>query len=170
MITIGLLSDTHGFLDPALLRHFEACDEIWHAGDLGEGVAEALEAFRPLRAVHGNIDGPPLQWRYPEHLHFECHGLRVWITHIGGFPPKYTPAVKKGLDAHRPGLFVCGHSHILRVIGDPGRKLYHFNPGAAGHHGLHQIRTALLFQIHEGQVRDLKAIELGRRGQIGNKK
>ena len=123
MKRIGLLSDTHSFLDPTLLKHFEACDEVWHAGDIGNvAVANALEAFKPFRAVYGNIDGQPIRIRYPENQIFEVEGLKVLMTHIGGYPGRYTARVKGLLQKHRPGLYICGHSHILKVMPDPKSK------------------------------------------------
>jgi hypothetical protein len=167
MKRIGLLSDTHGFLDPALLKHFEACDEVWHAGDIGNvAVANALEAFKPFRAVYGNIDGQPIRIRYPENQIFEVEGLKVLMTHIGGYPGRYTARVKGLLQKHRPGLYICGHSHILKVMPDPKLGLLHINPGACGKEGFHQIRTAVRFVIDNGVVGQLEVIELGKRGAL----
>ena len=142
---IGLISDTHSFLDPSVFSYFEACDEIWHAGDIGDkSVADALEKFKPFKAVFGNIDDAQMQARYPEDLRFNCEGLNVWITHIGGAPPNYNPLVKKMLKENTPDIFICGHSHILRVKRDEklGGMLY-VNPGAAGNHGFHAIKTII---------------------------
>lgn len=165
MIKIGLLSDTHSFLDKKVLHHFNDCDEIWHAGDIGNlEVAEQLSSVKPLRAVYGNIDGADLRTRFPHDQRFLCEGLNVWITHIGGYPPKYTPQIKKALVANPPDIFICGHSHILRVMTDPKlNNMLHINPGAAGKSGFHQIRTLLRFQINEGKVSNMQAIELGKR-------
>ncbi|MBO0929625.1 metallophosphoesterase family protein [Fibrella aquatilis] len=159
---IGLLSDTHSYLDPAIFRHFADCDEIWHAGDVGlDTVATQLAQFKPLRIVSGNIDDPQA---YPENLRFEVGGVRVWMTHIGGKPPRYNPTVRPELMANPPDLFVCGHSHILQVMRDPTRKqLLFINPGAAGKTGFHIMRTCLRFTLHEGKVSDMQAIELGKR-------
>jgi len=168
MVRIGLLSDTHGYLDPALFEHFKGCDEVWHAGDLGTvDVVEQLETFRPTRAVWGNVDGPELRLRCPEHQWFERAGLRIWMTHIGGAPPRYNPEVRPGLQRERPDLFVCGHSHILRVQRDAalGRTLY-INPGAAGQHGFHRVRTCVRFGLDAGKVVDFEVIELGKRGAL----
>ncbi len=139
---IGLLSDTHGYLDLKIEAYFSDCDEIWHAGDIGDvSTAKKLEAMKPLRAVCGNIDGKELQILYPDNQVFAVEGIKVWITHIGGFPPRYTTPLKAELDRIKPALFICGHSHILRVMGDPDRKLLHINPGAAGSHGFHKVKT-----------------------------
>ena len=165
---IGLISDTHGFLDPRVLDHFRECDEIWHAGDIGTPqVADALASSKPLRAVYGNVDDKTLQARFPEDLHFTCEGLSVWITHIGGAPPRYNSRVKKVLASEVPDIFVCGHSHILRVGRDAvlGGMLY-LNPGAAGNQGFHPIRTLLRFEVVGKEVHKMEVIELGRRGAI----
>ena len=163
---IGVLSDTHGWLDERVVHHFQACDEVWHAGDIGDlAVAERLAAFRPLRAVHGNIDGPAVRLAYPQDQHFVCAGLRVWITHIGGKPPFYTPRVRKALQQQVPAIFVCGHSHILQVRHDAGHPpLLYLNPGAAGRQGWHHVRTLLRFTIQDRQVGHMEAVELGPRG------
>lgn len=165
---IGLISDTHGSLDPKVFDYFQHCDEIWHAGDIGElSIADKLEAFKPLRAVYGNIDDKDIQIRYPEDLFFECEGLHVWMTHIGGAPPRYNPRIKKILSARRPDIFVCGHSHILRVAKDPALEgMLYVNPGAAGNQGFHFMKTIVRFEILTGEVRDMEVIELGKRGLI----
>lgn len=163
---IGLLSDTHGWLDERVFHHFEACDEIWHAGDIGTlTVIEQLAAFKPVRAVHGNIDGQNIRITYPQDQYFECEGLQVWMTHIGGKPPRYTPVVLGQLQQKVPDIFVCGHSHILRVMHDAQHPpLLYLNPGAAGREGFHKVRTLLRFEIKDRQIQDLQAIELGQRG------
>lgn len=169
MKKIGLLSDTHSFLDGSLLSHFSACDEIWHAGDIGNpAVADQLEAFKPLKAVYGNIDGGPLRRRYPEHLRFEIEGLDVWMTHIGGYPGNYNVRVRENIKANPPGLFICGHSHILKVMPDKKLGLIHLNPGACGKEGFHKMRTAMRFEIEEGKIQKLEVIELGLRGRINH--
>ena len=167
---IGLLSDTHSYLDPKVFEHFQSCDEIWHAGDIGTGsVADELEKFKPLRAVFGNIDDPSMQARFAEDLRFDCEGLTIWITHIGGTPPNYNPRVKKLLMASTPDIFICGHSHILQVKRDVHlSNLLFLNPGAAGNHGFHPIKTILRFEIANKEVRKMEAIELGKRGQLTN--
>ena len=163
---IGLMSDTHGFLDEEMLQPFSDCDEIWHAGDLGENdVAVRLSAFRPLRAVYGNIDGLAVRQQFPEDLHFVCEGLKVCMTHIGGYPGKYVPRVRRLLVTTRPDLFICGHSHILKIVPDPRLDLLHINPGACGHEGFHLIRTMVRFRIQSGRIEGLEVIELGRRGR-----
>lgn len=167
---IGLLSDTHSFLDPKVFTHFKACDEIWHAGDIGTmELADELEKFKPLKAVFGNIDDKNLQTRFPEDLHFTCEGLTIWMTHIGGAPPNYNPRIKKELKTTIPDIFICGHSHICRVKKDPtyNNTLY-LNPGAAGNHGFHTVKTLLRFEIRETKIISMEVIELGKRGVIGN--
>lgn len=167
MIKIGLLSDTHGFLDTSLLEHFKNCDEIWHAGDIGRlSVADELEAAKPFRAVYGNIDGADARVRYPEHLRFDCHGLDVWMTHIGGYPGRYNQRVRADIKAKPPGLFICGHSHILKVMQDKSLGLLHLNPGACGIEGFHKMRTAMRFSIADGKIQQLEVIELGLRGKL----
>lgn len=168
---IGLCSDTHGWWDPALERLFAACDEVWHAGDFGPGVADRLEAFRPCVGVWGNIDEAGLRRRFPRDAHFEREGVRVWMTHIGGYPGRYAPRVRReaeGLAAEgrAPDLFVCGHSHLLKVQRDPRFGWLALNPGACGRHGFHKVRTVLRFTLAAGRVRDLEAIELGPRGAL----
>ncbi len=162
---IGLLSDTHGHLDKTVMHYFRDCEEVWHAGDIGTvEVAQQLENFKPLRAVHGNIDGQDIRLQYPQEQRFICAGVEVWIIHIGGKPPYYTPTVRAELQQQTPGILVCGHSHILRVIRDPLRPaMLYLNPGAAGRHGMHQVRTLLRFEILDGQVKNMEAIELGKR-------
>lgn len=164
MKKIGLLSDTHGFLDDAVFRHFDTCDEIWHAGDFGNaGVAAALAAFRPLRGVYGNIDGPDVRSLYPEHLRFFCEGVDVWMTHIGGYPGRYSPGVRKDIYLHPPKLFITGHSHILKVMFDKKIQCLHLNPGAAGKQGWHKVRTLLRFSISDDRIANLQVIELAGR-------
>ncbi|SHI93354.1 hypothetical protein SAMN02745146_1955 [Hymenobacter daecheongensis DSM 21074] len=165
MKKIGLLSDTHGYLDDRILHHLRGCDEIWHAGDFGTAaVAEQLAQVAPLRGVYGNIDGRDVRLTQPLVQSFELEGLRVLITHIGGYPGHYAPAARPLLMQERPGLFITGHSHILKVMPDPKLHLLHLNPGAAGRHGFHQVRTLLRFEIENGKVQQLQAIELGLRG------
>lgn len=160
---IGLLSDTHGFLDPQIKNYFQGCDEIWHAGDIGTmQILEELEAFKPTQAVYGNIDGGLLLQALSEDLWFEREGLTIWMTHIGGYPPKYNPRVRQQLLEKQADIFVCGHSHILKVIRDPKRKnMLCLNPGATGRQGFHKIRTMLRFTLNNQQVSQLEAIELG---------
>lgn len=161
MKKIGLLSDTHSFLDPRVFTHFESCDEIWHAGDIGDSkVSDALAEFKPFRAVYGNIDDALIRRQYPEHLRFESEGVDVWMTHIGGYPGKYSPLVKKEITENPPKLFICGHSHILKVQFDPKLKLLHLNPGAAGKHGWHTVQTLMRFELKDGEIKNLEVIEL----------
>ena len=164
---IGLISDTHSFLDETVFEHFKEVDEIWHAGDMGRHkVMDDLEAFKPVKAVWGNIDDNPMRHRYPEHNRFDCEGLDVWITHIGGYPGRYSSRVRKMLKENPPGLFICGHSHILKVMPDKELGLLHMNPGAAGHHGFHFMRTLLRFDVEQGRVKNLEVVELGKRGIV----
>jgi putative phosphoesterase len=164
MFQIGLISDTHGYFDPRLKEFFSGCQEIWHAGDIGsEAVAEEISAFRTLRAVYGNIDGAGLRSSYPGHQRFEIGGVRVWITHIGGYPGNYAPGIKEGLRTYKPGLFISGHSHILKVIPDKEFNLLYINPGAIGRNGFHTVRTAVRFILDNGKVKELDVLELPRR-------
>ncbi|MFM7234671.1 MAG: metallophosphoesterase family protein [Flavobacteriales bacterium] len=164
MKRIGLLSDTHGYLDEAVFRYLEKCDEIWHAGDIGEAsVLEALEAFKPTRIVFGNIDGTELRKRTSEYLRFVCEGMDVWMTHIGGRPGNYATPVRAELKANPPGLFICGHSHICIVKFDEQMGVVYMNPGAAGKHGFHHVRTLLRFEIDNGKIQNLEVVELGKR-------
>jgi putative phosphoesterase len=160
---IGLLSDTHGFLDDAVFKHFGDCDEIWHAGDFGAGVADKLAAFKPLKGVYGNIDDKEIRSEFPEHLRFNCEQVDVWMTHIGGYPGKYTPQVKPEIYTNPPKLFITGHSHILKVIFDPKINCLHINPGAAGRSGWHKVRTLIRFSISDEKIINLEVIELGNR-------
>lgn len=165
MKRIGLLSDTHGFLDNKILEYFAECNEIWHAGDIGSlEVANQLEAFKPFRAVYGNIDGGEIRQRYPLNLRFTCEDVNVFITHIGGYPGKYTARVKEILKADPPKLYICGHSHILKVMPDKQLDLLHINPGACGNEGFHKIKTIIRFTLDAGNIKDLEVIELGQRG------
>ena len=168
MTRIGLLSDTHGYLDPRIFEHFSNCDEIWHAGDIGDiAIIDQLEKFKPLRVVFGNIDHSEITHRTAEHLQFELEGFSIWITHIGGAPPRYNPAVLPLLKKNLPDIFVCGHSHILRVIRDKElQDMLYINPGAAGKEGFHKIRTILRFNLHEGVISQMEVVELGKRGTI----
>lgn len=167
MPRIGLISDTHGWLDPRVEVHFTECDEIWHAGDIGGlAITEQLARWKPLRAVYGNIDDGPSRREHPEHQRFTMGGAHVWMTHIGGRPPRYTPEVLAELRSDPPTLFICGHSHICLVQFDPKVNCLYMNPGAEGRHGWHKVRTLLRFSLNEGSVKDLEVVELGARGQI----
>ncbi len=162
---IGLLSDTHSYLDPTIFDHFKECDEIWHAGDIGDAaVIKALEKFKPIRAVFGNIDDKDIQIRFPEDLWFNCEGMKIWMTHIGGAPPNYNPRIKKIFKEERPDAFICGHSHILRVKKD-GDMLF-INPGACGNHGFHSMKTIIRMEIANAKIGKMEVIELGKRGII----
>ena len=165
MKRIALLSDTHGYHDERIAHHLGGADEIWHAGDFGTAiVVEALTALAPIfRGVYGNIDGRDVRMSQPLTQDFEVEGLRVLMTHIGGYPGHYAPAARPLLQAARPGLFISGHSHILRVMPDPRLGLLHLNPGAAGRHGFHQVRTLLRFGVAQGKVVELQVVELGAR-------
>lgn len=167
MTRIGLMSDTHSFLDEKVYKYFEECDEIWHAGDIGSiELADKMEAFKPFRAVYGNIDNAKLRQRYPLDLRFECDGLDVWMTHIGGYPKRYSKRVREQMPFNPPKLFITGHSHILKVMPDNKFGLLHINPGACGNHGFHQMKTLVRFSIDAGEILDLEVVELGKRGKI----
>lgn len=161
---IGLLSDTHSYLDPQVFELFAEVDEIWHAGDVGRvEVADSLRDFKPFKCVYGNIDGKEIRVDYPRDLRWNCEGMDVWMTHIGGYPGRYNQRVRAVMKSNPPGLFICGHSHILKVMYDEKHQCLHINPGAAGKSGFHRIRTMTRFTISEGRVKDLEAIELGSR-------
>ena len=161
---IGLISDTHSHLDERVFHHFKDCDEIWHAGDIGSlDVLQKLESFKPTRAVFGNIDGAEIRRATVEDQWFTCEKLNVWITHIGGYPPKYNRRTKEILKSKSPDLFICGHSHILKIIKDPVNDLLHINPGAAGIHGFHQVKTLVRFDVEGDRINNLQVIELGKR-------
>jgi len=164
MKRIGLLSDTHSYLDPAVFKHFQECDEIWHAGDIGEiEVLDELNKFKPTRAVYGNIDAAIIRKACPLHQRFMCEGVDVWITHIGGYPKRYSPPIKEAIKKNPPKLFISGHSHILKVMYDKDLELLHMNPGAAGKHGFHQVKTLIRFTIDGKDIKDMEVIELGKR-------
>ena len=164
MFTIGLLSDTHGFCDERIAEHFRKCDEIWHAGDVGSyDVIVRLSRIAPVVAVYGNIDGTEIRSRYPAHQRMERGGLDIWMTHIGGYPGRYDPRVKPAIYDDPPGLFISGHSHILKVIPDKKYGFLHINPGAAGRNGMHRVRTLVRFGILNGRVDHADVIELGPR-------
>ena len=162
MLRIGLLSDTHGMLDERIFEHFAHCDEVWHAGDIGsQEVINKLQEFKPLRAVWGNIDSHDIRREWPQHNRFMCEGVKVWLTHIGGYPGKYDPLVRPAIYQHPPKLFVCGHSHILKVQYDKTLDLLHINPGAAGKYGFHKVQTLIRFEIDSEKIQNLEVIELG---------
>ena len=156
-----MISDTHGFLDSSVAKHFEKCDEIWHAGDFGNiEIADELAQLKPLRGVYGNIDGPDIRSKYPEQLVFHCEGVKVMIRHIGGYPPKYNPETKKELLIHQPKLFIAGHSHILKVMYDDKLECLHMNPGAAGKQGWQKVRTLIRFVIDGAEMRECEVVEM----------
>lgn len=164
---IGLISDTHGYMDSSVFEHFNDVDEIWHAGDIGSHeLADALEKFKPLKAVFGNIDDPAMQRRFPEDLWFNCGELSVLMTHIAGAPPNYNPRVRKLLKEKKPDVLVCGHSHILRVVRDPAFNIIYLNPGAAGNQGFHHMKTLLRFSVQGKELLNMEVVELGKRGVI----
>ncbi len=164
MKRIGLLSDTHGYIDQGIKKHFANCDEIWHAGDIGNvNVSDTLSAWKPYRAVYGNIDGGKLRLMHPEDQLFELEGVKVLMTHIGGYPGRYVPRIRELILREKPKLYICGHSHILKVMYDKKHEVLHMNPGAAGISGFHQIKTMLRFVLDNGNIRDLEVIELGKR-------
>lgn len=163
MKLIGLLSDTHGFLDSRFITHLQKCDEIWHAGDIGsQEVAKKLAEIAPLKAVHGNIDNHKIRLEFAENLKFKCEEVAVFITHIGGYPGRYEKRVKDELYNNPPDLFICGHSHILKVMNDEKAGLLHMNPGAAGNSGLHKVKTILKFSVDGKDIKNLEVVELQR--------
>ncbi|MBS1763839.1 MAG: metallophosphoesterase family protein [Bacteroidetes bacterium] len=170
MKRIALLSDTHSFLDEKILKYVHKADEVWHAGDFGNiEVSDILSKTKPLKGVYGNIDGHQIRAIHPLHQKFSCEGLNIWMTHIGGYPGHYAPQVKDEIKISKPDLFISGHSHILKVMPDktiPG--LLHINPGAAGIHGFHHIRTMVMFSIENKTIKDVDVIELGPRGSLDN--
>ena len=165
MTRIGLISDTHGFLDKMVFNHFKSCDEIWHAGDFGNAdLANQLKHFKPLKGVYGNIDGYDVRSVYPQKLVWLCEDVTVYMTHIGGYPGRYAPGIKQELTSNGAALFICGHSHILKVMYDPKIACSHMNPGAAGNHGWHLVRTLIRFSIDGNAIKDCEVVELGKRG------
>lgn len=166
MKRIGLISDTHSYMDDRILHHLEGCDQIWHAGDIGSSeVMEPLHEIAEVKAVYGNIDDAGIRANYPLDHIFETGGAKVFITHIAGRPNRYPRRVKDRIAVEKPDIFVCGHSHILLVNRDPDTGLIHMNPGACGNHGFHKVRTLLRFSINQGKVIDPEVIELGKRGR-----
>ncbi len=164
MTKILLLSDTHGYIDDRIVKYVKQADEVWHAGDIGNlKVTDTIEKVKPLKGVYGNIDDHIIQKEFPLNNRFMCEGVDVWITHIGGYPPKYNTKVKDEIMLNPPKLFICGHSHILKVMWDKKLNLLHMNPGACGRHGFHQVRTMLRFTIDGTEIKDLEVVELGKR-------
>jgi uncharacterized protein len=167
MKKIALISDNHSYLGEDVTQHLRNVDEIWHAGDIGEMTSiEEIKSLAVFRAVYGNIDEAATRLLYPENLIFMCEDVKVFMTHIGGYPGKYNARVKKIILAEKPKIYICGHSHICKVIPDKENDLIHMNPGAYGHFGFHFMRTMLKFTIDGDQIKDLVAIELGKRGLI----
>jgi hypothetical protein len=165
---IGLLSDTHSYLDTKVFEYFKDVDEIWHAGDFGNiSVSDKLAGFKPLRGVFGNIDGHEIREVHPLDRRFICAGMDVWMTHIGGYPGRYERRIWQKMQAHPPDIFICGHSHIVKVMRDKKyRNMLTINPGAAGIVGLHKVRTIMRFTIEKGKIDEVELIELGKRGAI----
>ena len=167
MTRIGLISDTHGYLDKKVFEHFKNCDEIWHAGDFGNiEVAKSIVDLSglPLKGVYGNIDGQDIRTQYPEKLSWFCEEVKIYMTHIGGHPGRYAPGIKNELIENDAKLFVCGHSHILKVIYDDKINCLHMNPGAVGNQGWHTVRTIIRFSIDGKEIKNCEVIELGKRG------
>lgn len=163
MKKIGLISDTHGYLDEKVFDYFKDCDEIWHAGDFGDGVAKRLKEKKRIKGVFGNIDVQEIRHEFPGQLVFHCEQVKVMIRHIGGSPPNYNPETRKELALHKPQLFISGHSHILKVIYDDKINCLHINPGAAGNQGWHKVRTIVRFAIDGSDIKNCEIIELGNR-------
>lgn len=164
MKRIGILSDTHGYIDDKILKYFEECDEIWHAGDIGTiEVIEQLEAFKPLKAVYGNIDNHKIRATFPEVNSFIVESAKVLIKHIAGYPGRYDSSMRTVFESHSPRLIVAGHSHILKVMHDKKRDLLYINPGAAGKNGFHKVRTLIRMTIDNTSFKDLEVVELGKR-------
>lgn len=164
MKKIALISDTHSYLGADVIEHLQKVDEIWHAGDVGRAsLIGELQAIKPTRGVYGNIDIADVKEQFPLNDIFTCEGVKVLITHIGGYPGRYTKRVKELLVAEKPDLYICGHSHICKVVRDNALKLLHMNPGAIGVEGFHQFRTMLLFECDNGSIENLNLVELGGR-------
>ena len=163
MKKILLLSDTHGYMGEDILKHIRSCDEVWHAGDIGNlKVTDAIKKLKPLRAVYGNIDGAEVRSEFPLHQKFKIEGIEVWITHIGGYPNRYSKNVREAIKDECPDLFISGHSHILKVMQDRKLNLLHMNPGAIGKHGFHKVRTMIRFCVANGKIKQLEVIEFKR--------
>lgn len=165
MKKILLLSDTHSYIDDQILKFVKQADEVWHAGDIGDlKVTDTIKKLKPLRAVYGNIDNAEARTEFPLDNRFEVEHVSVWMTHIGGYPKKYNQRVREALKVNAPKLFICGHSHILKVLFDKEHNLLHVNPGAAGKHGFHKVRTMVRFALDKGEIKNMEVIELGSRG------
>lgn len=167
MKKILLISDTHNYLDKALIKHIQAADEVWHAGDIGTiELCLEIEKLKPLKAVFGNVDGKDIRITYPENLFFECENVKIFMTHIGGYPGRYPAKIEQLIQEHRPKLFICGHSHILKVMYDKTFELLHINPGACGVHGFHTVKTVVKFEIDGSEIKNLAILELGSRTSL----
>ena len=163
MKKILLISDTHGYIDDRIIQYAKESDETWHAGDIGElKVVDEIKKVTTLRAVHGNIDNSKIRAEYAEDLRFKIEDMKIWITHIGGYPNKYNLRIRQEINSNPPNVFICGHSHILKVINDNKLNLLHINPGAIGKHGFHQVRTMIRFQIIKSKIQNLEVIEFKR--------
>ncbi len=164
MTRIGLIADTHHYLDENIFEHFKNCDEVWHVGDFGTiEIADKIRQQKTLKGVYGNIDGQDIRKEFPEQLVFMCEGVKVMMRHIGGYPPKYNAETKKQILIHQPQLFISGHSHILKIMYDDQLNCLHMNPGAAGKQGWHKVRTIIRFAIDGKEMKDAEVIELGPR-------
>lgn len=168
MKKIALISDNHSYVGEDVLSHLNDKDEIWHAGDIGDinSLEDIISKTKVFRAVHGNIDVAETRDMYPLNEIFEVEGIKVLMTHIGGYPGRYKTRIKELIKEHKPDLYICGHSHILKVMRDKSNDLIHMNPGAYGHHGFHKMRTILTFTIDDGKIGDLNVVELGMRGIV----
>lgn len=163
MKKILLISDTHGYIDDRIIQYAKESDETWHAGDIGElKVVDEIKKVTTLRAVHGNIDNSKIRAEYAENLRFKIEDMKIWITHIGGYPNKYNLRIRQEINSNPPDVFICGHSHILKVINDNKLNLLHINPGAIGKHGFHQVRTMIRFEIMKSKIQNLEVIEFKR--------
>lgn len=161
MTRIGLISDTHNFLHPAVFDHFKSCDEVWHAGDFGSiALANELAEFKPLKGVWGNIDGQDLRAQFPQTLIWNCEEVKIFMTHIGGYPNRYAPGIRQQLQKEKPGLFISGHSHILKIMFDESLQCLHMNPGAAGNQGWHKVKTLIRFTIDGKEMKDCEVIHI----------
>ena len=164
MKKILLLSDTHSYLDDTIIKYVNLADEVWHAGDIGDlKVTDAIKKLKPLKAVYGNIDNAEARSEFPLHNRFLCEEVAVWITHIGGYPGRYNPGIREEIKTNPPNLFITGHSHILKVMNDKKLGFLHMNPGAAGTHGFHKVRTMLRFEIDKDKIQNLEIIEIQRK-------
>lgn len=167
MTSIGIISDTHSWLDPQIFEYFKNVDIILHAGDVGNvKVIDELKKFKPIVGVYGNIDDYEVRQEFPLHQKFSVEGMKFWMTHIGGYPGRYVPKVREKLNEASPDIFICGHSHILKVMRDKRYNMLTINPGAAGKHGFHKIRTIIRFKIESKKIFDMEAVELGMRGDL----